>query len=68
MDKEFSRYDTADYLKADTDIIAYLEACAEENDPALMAHALGTISNSQCGAHGVCYQSPRSPIRWPAEL
>ena len=25
-------------------------------------------SNSQCGARGVWYHSPRSPMRWPAEL
>jgi probable addiction module antidote protein len=47
MDKEFSHYDTADYLKTDEDIVAYLEACAEENDPALLAHALGTIARAR---------------------
>ncbi len=47
MDKEFSHYDTADYLKTDEDIVAYLEACAEENDPALIAHALGTIARAR---------------------
>ena len=31
----FSRYDSADYLKTEADITAYLEACAQEapNDP-----------------------------------
>lgn len=43
----FSRYDTADYLKTDEDIAAYLEACAEENDPALMAQALGTVARAR---------------------
>lgn len=47
MDKEFSHYDTADYLKTDEEIMAYLETCAEENDPALMAHALGTIARAR---------------------
>lgn len=47
MDKEFSHYDTADYLKTDEDIVAYLEACAEENDPTLVAHALGTIARAR---------------------
>jgi len=47
MDKEFRHYDTADYLKTDEDIVAYLEACAEENDPALMAYALGTIARAR---------------------
>ena len=26
----FTRYDTADYLRTEADIAAYLEACAEE--------------------------------------
>lgn len=43
----FSRYDTADYLKSEDDIIAYLEAAAEENDPALMTHALGVIARTR---------------------
>lgn len=43
----FSRYDTADYLKSEDDIIAYLEAAAEENDPALMTHALGVIARAR---------------------
>ena len=47
MNKEFSHYDTADTLKTDEDIVAYLEACAEENDPALMAHALGAIARAR---------------------
>ena len=47
MDKKFSHYDTADYLKTDEDVVAYLEACAEENDPALMARALGTVARAR---------------------
>lgn len=41
----FSRYDSADYLRTDADIAAYLEACAEEapNDPVFMLKALGTV-------------------------
>lgn len=46
MRETFSRYDSADYLKTDDDIAAYLEACAEENDPALMAQALGTVARA----------------------
>jgi probable addiction module antidote protein len=44
----FSRYDTADYLKSEDDIIAYLEACMEEadDDPALIAVALGTVARA----------------------
>ncbi len=46
MDKAFSHYDTADYLETDEDIVAYLEACAEDNDSTLTAHALGTIARA----------------------
>ncbi len=47
MTETFSRYDTADYLKTDDDIAAYLEACAEENNPTLMAQALGVIARAR---------------------
>lgn len=47
MSETFSRYDTADYLQTDEDIAAYLEACAEENDAAIMAHALGVIARTR---------------------
>jgi probable addiction module antidote protein len=45
----FSRYDTADYLKTEADIAAYLEACAEEapNDAAFMLKALGTVARAR---------------------
>ena len=43
MTEKFSHYDTADYLKTDEDMALYFEACLEENDPALIAHALGVI-------------------------
>ncbi len=47
MSETFSRYDSADYLKTDEDIAAYLEACADENDPVLMAHALGVVARAR---------------------
>ena len=37
----FTRFDTADYLETEEDIAAYLSACAEEDDPALLLAALG---------------------------
>ena len=46
MTETFARYDSADYLKTDEDIAAYLEACAEGNDPALMRQALGAIARA----------------------
>lgn len=43
----FSRYDTADYLETETDIAAYLTACAEEDDPALLVAALGDVARAR---------------------
>lgn len=44
---KFSRYDTADYLKTEEDIAAYLEAVMEDGDPALIAAALGDIARAR---------------------
>ena len=43
-----SRYDSADYLKTDADIVAYLKACLEEgsDNAAYMAHALGVAARA----------------------
>lgn len=43
----FSHYDTADYLQTEEDIAAYLDAVMEENDPALLAAALGDIARAR---------------------
>lgn len=40
-------WDSAEYLKTDEDIALYLEACLEEGDPALIAHALGVIARAR---------------------
>ena len=47
----YTRWDSADYLKSEADMAAYLEACLEEapDDPAFLAEALGTIAR----AHGM---------------
>lgn len=44
-EEEFARYDSADYLKTEGDIAAYLEALMEEggDDPAYIARALGVV-------------------------
>lgn len=44
----FSLYDTADYLKSEEDMVAYLEASMEEaaDDPAYIAVALGNIARA----------------------
>lgn len=43
----FSHYDTAAYLQTQEDIAAYLDAVMEENDPALLAAALGDIARAR---------------------
>jgi probable addiction module antidote protein len=40
-------YDTAEYLKTDTDMAAYLDAALEDSDPALVAAALGDIARAK---------------------
>jgi probable addiction module antidote protein len=49
MAEKFTRYDTADYLKTDSDMAAYLDACLEEagDDPAFIAQALGVIARAR---------------------
>jgi probable addiction module antidote protein len=46
--EKFSRYDTADYLKSEADMVAYLEACMDEagDDPVFIAVALGNIARA----------------------
>ncbi|MTJ06092.1 MAG: putative addiction module antidote protein [Sediminimonas qiaohouensis] len=46
QDVTFAHYDTADYLKTEEDIAAYLEAVMEEggDDPAYIARALGAVA------------------------
>jgi hypothetical protein len=43
----FSRYDTADYLETAADMTAYLAACAQEDDPALLVAALGDMARAR---------------------
>ena len=48
MKKEkLSAWDAADHLKTETDMEAYLEAALEENDPALIAAALGDVARAK---------------------
>ncbi|CAD5378179.1 Putative addiction module antidote protein [Pseudomonas sp. OF001] len=51
MTEQFSRWDSAEYLKTEEDMANYLDACMEEagDDPAFIAKALGTIAR----AHGM---------------
>ena len=45
----FARFDPADYLKTDEDMVGYLEACMEEagDDASFIADALGTIARAR---------------------
>ena len=42
-----SPYNTADYLNSEDDILYYLEAAMEGNDPAHIARALGNVARSK---------------------
>lgn len=44
---KFTRYDTADYLKSERDMVAYLDACAEKGETSLVAAALGDIARAR---------------------
>lgn len=48
-EETFSRYDTAEYLKTEEDIAAYLDAAMEDggDDPALIARALGAVARAR---------------------
>ncbi|WP_369989207.1 addiction module antidote protein [Pseudomonas xanthosomatis] len=46
-DVKLSRWDVTDNLKSRQDMALYLEACLEENDPALLAAALGDIARAR---------------------
>jgi probable addiction module antidote protein len=41
------KWDAAEHLKSDADMVAYLEAALEEGDPALVAAALGDIARAK---------------------
>jgi probable addiction module antidote protein len=41
------KWDSASHLKSTADMVAYLDACLQENDPVLVAHALGIIAKAK---------------------
>lgn len=45
--ERFSRYDTADYLKSEEDLTAYLEVVMEDGDPDLIAAALENVARAR---------------------
>jgi probable addiction module antidote protein len=42
-----SDFDAAEYIKTEEDILAYLEAALEENDPKLLFTTIGDIARSE---------------------
>ncbi|BCT30852.1 addiction module antidote protein [Pseudomonas sp. BNK-6] len=44
---KLSKWDVVDHLKTEQDMALYLEACLEENDPVLLAAALGDIARAR---------------------
>jgi probable addiction module antidote protein len=47
MDVVLKKWDSATHLKDDEDIAAYLDACLQENDAALIVHALRVIAKAK---------------------
>ena len=47
MALQTTRWDSAEYLQTDDDIAAYLDAVLEEDDPALVTHALAIIARAK---------------------
>lgn len=47
MTLKTTRWDSAEYLQTEEDIAAYLDAVLGEDDPALVAHALGVIARAK---------------------
>lgn len=49
MTEQFTRWDSAEYLKTEEDMANYLDACMEEagDDPAFIAKTLGTIARAR---------------------
>jgi probable addiction module antidote protein len=45
--KTTKKWDVVEYLKTEEDMAAYLEAALEENDPTLVAAALGDIAKAK---------------------
>jgi probable addiction module antidote protein len=44
---ELPEFDAAEYLNSEADVAAYLTTVLEENDPALLAAAIGDIARAR---------------------
>ncbi|MBF0181258.1 MAG: hypothetical protein HQM03_14640 [Magnetococcales bacterium] len=62
MAEEFTRYDTAEFLKSDEEMMLYLDACLEDGDPALTAYALGVIACARHEPLGAGNRVPREGL------
>lgn len=47
MTEQLRHFDVADQLDSEERIAAYLDACAEDNDPQLMVVALGQVARAR---------------------
>ncbi len=47
MGLKTTRWDSAEFLRTDEDIVAYFDAVLDEGDPALVTHALGVIARAK---------------------
>ena len=52
----FTRWDAAEHLGSEEEIAAYLQACADEDDPQLMIAALGDVARAR-GIMGLAKQT-----------
>lgn len=47
MSGKAKKWDVAEHLRTEEEMLAYFNACLEENDPALIAAALGDIARAR---------------------
>ena len=53
-----TRYDSAEYLRNEKDIAAYLNAALEDGDPALICYALNIVARAR-DRNGTAYRDGR---------
>jgi probable addiction module antidote protein len=47
MPLKTTKWDAADYLRSDEEILAYIEAALEDGHPAVITHALGNVARAR---------------------
>jgi probable addiction module antidote protein len=47
MPTQYAAYDSAEFLKSDEEIAAYLDEACADGDPAVIAHALGVAARAR---------------------